>query len=52
MVKLNQPGRMQRLVDMDQGTISREIFVNTDIYQQELEPASRTNVASTSVGRR
>ncbi len=37
MVKLNEPGAMQSLVDMDQGTISREIFVNTDIYQQELE---------------
>ena len=37
MVKLNQPGAMQSLVDMDEGTISREIFVNTDIYQQELE---------------
>ena len=37
MVKLNEPGAMQRLVDMDQGTIGREIFVNTDIYQQELE---------------
>ena len=37
MVKLNQPGRMQSLVDMDDGIIGREIFVDTDIYQQELE---------------
>ena len=37
MVKVDQPGAMQSLVDMDEGTISREIFVNTDIYQQELE---------------
>ena len=37
MVKLNQPGRMQSLIDMDKGTIGREIFVDTDIFQQELE---------------
>ena len=37
MVRINEPGAMQSLVDMDKGTISREIFVSTDIYQQELE---------------
>ena len=43
MVKANQLGTMQSLIDMDKGTISREIFVDTDIYQQELEPRfSRT----------
>ncbi len=45
MVKLNEPGAMQRLVDMDQGTIGREIFVNTDIYQQELERVFRSHLA-------
>ena len=37
MVTLSQPGGMSSLVDMDEGTISREIFVDQDIYQQELE---------------
>ncbi len=37
MVKANQRGTMQSLIDMDKGTIGREIFVDTDIYQQELE---------------
>jgi hypothetical protein len=32
-----QPGAMQCLVDLDRGVISREIFVNEEIYQQELE---------------
>ena len=37
MVVSGGPGNISSLVDMDQGTISREIFVDTDIYQQELE---------------
>ena len=28
---------LENLVDLGQGTISREVFVNKDIYQQELE---------------
>jgi len=32
-----QPGAMQCLVDLDRGVISREIFVNEAIYQQEQE---------------
>ena len=32
-----QPGAIQCLVDLDRGVISREIFVNEAIYQQEQE---------------
>ena len=32
-----KPSSIQRLVDLDRGVISREIFVNDAIYQQEQE---------------
>ena len=32
-----KPGSIQRLVDLDSGLISREIFVNESLYQQEQE---------------
>ena len=35
MVAVNTPG--SRLVDNDGGTVSREIFCNQDIYDQEME---------------
>jgi len=28
---------LQRLVDLERGLVSREVYVNPDIYQQELE---------------
>ena len=37
MVSTDKSGGVRALVDTEKGTISREIFVNTDIYQQELE---------------
>ena len=37
MVKTNERLAMSRLVDTEKGTIGREIFVDQDIYQQELE---------------
>ena len=30
-------GRLDGLVDVDRGVVSREIFVNEEIYRQELE---------------
>ncbi|HUG36842.1 MAG TPA: Rieske 2Fe-2S domain-containing protein, partial [Candidatus Limnocylindrales bacterium] len=32
-----KPGSLDGLVDIDRGVISREIFVNDEIYRQELE---------------
>jgi phenylpropionate dioxygenase-like ring-hydroxylating dioxygenase large terminal subunit len=32
-----EPGRLDSLVDVDRGVISREIFVNEEIYRRELE---------------
>ena len=32
-----EPGGLKSLVDVERGIISREIFVNEEIYRQELE---------------
>ncbi len=32
-----EPGALKRLVDVERGIISREIFVSDEIYRQELE---------------
>ena len=45
MVKANEPLAMKSLVDMDTGKIGREIFVDQDIYQQELERGLRAHLA-------
>ena len=37
MMMSPKSGLMKKLVDMDTGLISREIYVNEEIYQQELE---------------
>ncbi len=37
MATKTKPGTFGRIVDVDAGAISREIFVNEDIYQQEQE---------------
>ena len=37
MAAITKPGAFGRIVDLDAGTISREIFVNEDIYAQEQE---------------
>ena len=37
MLETSRPGSTRALVENEKGLISREIFVDTDIYQQELE---------------
>ena len=37
MATKTKPGTFSRIVDVDAGAVSREIFVNEDIYQQEQE---------------
>src|SRR5687768_15345745 len=37
MVAIDRPGGMRSLVDAEQGLVSRDIFVDDEIYQQELE---------------
>jgi len=37
----DNPGYRSGMVDLQRGRISREIFVNDAIYQQELERSSR-----------
>jgi phenylpropionate dioxygenase-like ring-hydroxylating dioxygenase large terminal subunit len=37
MATKTKPGAFSRIVDVDSGSISREIFVNEDIYRQEQE---------------
>src|SRR5216117_3410374 len=34
---ITEPGRLKALVDVERGIVSREIFVNEEIYRQELE---------------
>jgi phenylpropionate dioxygenase-like ring-hydroxylating dioxygenase large terminal subunit len=37
MVRTKQDHALRKMVDLDRGLVSRDIYVNEDIYQQELE---------------